>query len=135
MLPTLGPALSPFVGGVLGLNRGDGAVIPTAPRRPPATPFNRAITPHRRVAFRSVDLKKVKTVKAAYRVSVNDVVMAMCAGALRRWLTERNALPDAPLVAMIPVSVRGRAGKGRSATRSRQCWQPCPPTWPTRPRG
>ena len=43
---------------------------------------------------------------------VNDVVMAMCAGALRRWLTEHDALPDQPLVAMIPVSVRDPASQG-----------------------
>ncbi len=111
-LPTLAPVMSTVVGGMLGLNRGDGEVIPTTPGRPPATPFNKAITPHRRFAFRSVDLATVKTVKNAFGVSVNDVVMAMCAGALRRWLTEHAALPSQPLIAMIPVSVRDPASKG-----------------------
>ena len=60
VLPTLAPAVSTFVGGMLGLNRGDGAVIATSPGRAPATPFNRPITQHRRVAFRSVDLARVK---------------------------------------------------------------------------
>ena len=110
-LPTLAPALSTLVGGMLGLNRGDGEVIPTTPGRAPATPFNRPITPHRRLALRSVDLDSVKTVKNAFGVSVNDVVMAMCAGALRRWLAEHDALPDSPLIAMIPVSVRDPASK------------------------
>ena len=112
VLPTVAPALRAIVGGMLGLNRGDGEVIPTAPGRAPATPFNRPITPHRRVAFRSVELASVKTVKSAFGVSVNDVVMAMCAGALRRWLTKHQALPEAPLIAMIPVSVRDPASKG-----------------------
>ncbi|HEY2312319.1 MAG TPA: wax ester/triacylglycerol synthase family O-acyltransferase [Streptosporangiaceae bacterium] len=112
VLPTLAPALGTLVGGMLGLNRGDGEVIPTTPGRAPATPFNRPITPHRRLALRSVDLDSVKTVKNAFGVSVNDVVMAMCAGALRRWLADHNALPDLPLIAMIPVSVRDPAGKG-----------------------
>jgi len=111
-LPTLAPAVSTVVGGMLGLNRGDGEVIPTTPGRPPATPFNKAITPHRRFAFRSVDLAEVKTVKNAFGVSVNDVVMAMTAGALRRWLTDHAALPSQPLIAMIPVSVRDPASKG-----------------------
>jgi diacylglycerol O-acyltransferase / wax synthase len=111
VLPTLAPALSTFVGGMLGLNRGDGEIIPTTPGRAPATPFNRQITPHRRLALRSVDLDSVKTVKNAFGVSVNDVVMAMCAGALRRWLTDHNALPDAPLISMIPVSVRDPSSK------------------------
>jgi diacylglycerol O-acyltransferase / wax synthase len=51
-------------------------------------------------------------VKNAFGVSVNDVVMAMCAGALRRWLADHQALPDHPLIAMIPVSVRDPASKG-----------------------
>ncbi len=59
-----------------------------------------------------MDLNTVKMVKNAFGVSVNDVVMAMCAGALRRWLTEHDALPDQPLVAMIPVSVRDPASQG-----------------------
>ena len=50
--------------------------------------------------------------KNAFGVSVNDVVMAMCAGALRRWLADHDALPDLPLIAMIPVSVRDPASKG-----------------------
>ena len=112
ILPTLAPAVNTLVGGMLGLNRGDGAVIAGRPGRAPATPFNKPITPHRRVAFRSVDLATVKAVKNAFGVSVNDVVMAMCAGALRRWLTEHDALPAQPLVAMIPVSVRDPAAQG-----------------------
>jgi WS/DGAT/MGAT family acyltransferase len=112
VLPALSPAMSALVGGMLGLGRGDGAVIPTTPGRAPATPFNKPITPHRRVAFRSVDLGSVKTVKNAFGVSVNDVVMAMCAGALRRWLADHAALSGTPLIAMIPVSVRDPASKG-----------------------
>jgi diacylglycerol O-acyltransferase / wax synthase len=111
VLPTLAPALSNLVGGLLGLNRGDGEVIPTASGRAPATPFNRPITAHRRLALRSVDLDSVKAVKNAFGVSVNDVVMAMCAGALRHWLAGRDALPDIPLISMIPVSVRDPASK------------------------
>ena len=106
LAPSLAPALSPLVGGLLGLNRGDGSLISTRPGRPPLTPFNRPITQHRRVAFTSVDLAAVKQVKRAYDVSVNDVVMAMCAGALRRWLITHDSLPEQPLVSMIPVSVR-----------------------------
>jgi diacylglycerol O-acyltransferase / wax synthase len=112
VLPTLGPVFTMLVGGMLGLNRGDGEVIPTASGRAPATPFNRPITQHRRVAFRSVDLDQVKQVKNAFGISVNDVVLALCAGALRRWLTEHHALPALPLVAMIPVSVRDPSSKG-----------------------
>jgi WS/DGAT/MGAT family acyltransferase len=72
----------------------------------PATPFNGTITAHRRVALRSVSLDDVKAIKTAAGSTVNDVVMAVCAGALREYLLERRALPDRPLVSMVPVSVR-----------------------------
>lgn len=72
----------------------------------PPTPFNGAITPHRRVALRSVPLADVKAVKSATGATVNDVVMAACAGGLRRYLLKHDALPDRPLVAMVPVSIR-----------------------------
>ncbi len=126
VIPTLAPAVNTLVGNMLGLNRGDGSVISTRPGRPPATPFNRSITPHRRFAFRSVDLATVKMVKNAFGVSVNDVVMAMCAGALRRWLTEHDALPDQPLIAMIPVSVRDPSAKGALGNRVSAMLAPLP---------
>ncbi len=74
--------------------------------RPPRTPFNGAITAHRRFAFGSASLDTVKQIKTALDATVNDVVMAVCAGALRTWLESHNALPDDPLVALVPVSTR-----------------------------
>ncbi len=72
----------------------------------PRTPFNHTITPNRRFTWRSISLGDVKAVKSSLGCTVNDVVMAMCAGALREYLIEHEALPDDPLVAMIPVSIR-----------------------------
>jgi WS/DGAT/MGAT family acyltransferase len=72
----------------------------------PRTPFNAPITAHRRFAFRSTSLESVKGIKNALGATVNDVVMAVCAGGLRTWLEDHDALPDGPLNAMIPVSIR-----------------------------
>ncbi|HET6874194.1 MAG TPA: wax ester/triacylglycerol synthase family O-acyltransferase [Acidimicrobiales bacterium] len=72
----------------------------------PPTPFNGAITPHRRVSLRTTSLASVKAIKGATGATVNDVVMAACAGGLRRYLLKHDALPDRPLVAMVPVSIR-----------------------------
>jgi len=72
----------------------------------PRTPFNATITPHRRFAFRSTPLEAVKDIKRELGATVNDVVMAACAGGLRTWLLAHDALPDKPLVAMVPVSIR-----------------------------
>ncbi len=80
-----------------------------APRREvmaPRTPFNGPITAHRRFAYASVPLERVKAVKDAFGMTVNDVVLALTAGVLRRWLLDRDALPAIPLVAAVPVSVR-----------------------------
>jgi WS/DGAT/MGAT family acyltransferase len=78
--------------------------LPT--RRAPRTPFNGSITAHRRCAFRTTSLTQVKDIKKALGATVNDVVMAACAGGLRRYLELHDALPDRPLVAMVPVSIR-----------------------------
>lgn len=72
----------------------------------PRTPFNDSITPHRRFAYRSTSLQAIKDIKNAVGATVNDVVMAVCAGGLRTWLEEHDALPEQPLNAMIPVSIR-----------------------------
>ena len=52
-------------------------------------------------------------------MTVNDVVVTLCAGAVREWLLERDALPEDPLVAMIPMSVRRATSAARAATGSR----------------
>jgi WS/DGAT/MGAT family acyltransferase len=85
--------------------------------RAPATPFNKPIGPHRRWAFCSVPFEDVRAVKNASGVTVNDVVMALCAGALRRWLDDHDALPEAPLVSAVPVSVRTDEQAGTGGNR------------------
>jgi diacylglycerol O-acyltransferase len=79
----------------------------TLPFRAPKTMFNVNIGGARRVAAQSWPLARIRGVKTASSgVTVNDVVLAMCAGALRTYLSEANALPDGPLVAMVPVNLR-----------------------------
>jgi WS/DGAT/MGAT family acyltransferase len=72
----------------------------------PPTPWNKPISAQRRFAMRAVSLTEIKTVKNAFGGTVNDVILAVCAGALRRYLLDRDALPDRPLRAMVPVSLR-----------------------------
>ena len=68
----------------------------TLPFGAPKTMFNVPIGGARRVAAQSWPLERIRSIKAAAGVTVNDVVLAMCAGALRGYLVEQNALPDAP---------------------------------------
>jgi diacylglycerol O-acyltransferase / wax synthase len=76
------------------------------PTHAPRTPWNASITPHRRFAYGSVSLEDAKTIRRAFGCTFNDVVMAVCSGTLRRYLTEHDCLPDESLIAMVPVSVR-----------------------------
>jgi diacylglycerol O-acyltransferase len=92
--------------------RRSGALSPPLPFSTPRTSFNRALTPNRWFAMTSLPLDEVKEVRRALDVTVNDVVLALCAGALRRYLDERGELPDRPLLAGVPVSA-GPADQGQ----------------------
>jgi len=83
----------------------------------PKTSFNTRISAHRRFAFGTLPLADVKAVKNAYGATVNDVVVAICASAVRRWLIAHEELPDEPLVAQIPVSVRTSEQAGTYGNR------------------
>ena len=65
----------------------------------------------RNVAFAQLDLDDVKAVKNHYGAKVNDVVMALVAGVLRKFLLDRDELPDNTLVAMVPVSVHDKSDR------------------------
>ena len=94
-------------------SRGKAAMPLTAPR----TSLNGAITPHRKVAFSSISLDDVKRLKNAKGTTVNDVVLAVCTGALRRYLEERGELPESPLVATVPVSVHASASDAKGTNK------------------
>ena len=106
----LAKAVANLGGSAMALRRRDGEAPrlspPPTPFAAPRTSFNTAITGRRSYAFTSLSLPRAKAVKNATGTTVNDVVLALCAGALRRYLDGRDELPDKPLVAMVPVSVR-----------------------------
>lgn len=77
----------------------------------PRTRFNDAVTQQRAWGYCSISLDDVKLVKNHFGVKVNDVVLAVSAGSVRSWLEARGELPDAPLAASVPVSVRGNDGE------------------------
>ncbi len=114
-LAVLGEALARPLPGPLGAAlrnrlRGDRSLEDELPRlssvSAPRTPFNASIGPHRRFSFTTLSLEDARQIRRAYGVTFNDVVMALCAGTLRRYLELHDALPEAPLVAMVPISVR-----------------------------
>ncbi|MEU4599089.1 wax ester/triacylglycerol synthase family O-acyltransferase [Nocardia sp. NPDC023988] len=78
----------------------------TLPFEAPRTLLNVPIGGARKCAVRSWSMDRLKQVKKATGTTLNDVVLTMSAGALRAYLLEHNALPDKPLIAMVPVSLR-----------------------------
>jgi WS/DGAT/MGAT family acyltransferase len=94
------------------LRGGESRVLERTALSPPRTSFNGRVSAHRRFAFGQLPLDDVKAVKNAYGFTVNDVVVALCAGAVRKWLVEHGELPDGPLVTQVPVSVRSEAQRG-----------------------
>lgn len=84
-------------------NRPVGAAPLTAPR----TSWNGPLSPMRNVGFARVPLADVKALKDAFGCTVNDVVLGLCAGTLRQYMLANDGeVPDVPLVAACPVSVR-----------------------------
>jgi WS/DGAT/MGAT family acyltransferase len=82
-----------------------------APFAGPPTRFNASVTADRNVALAQLDLDDIKKVKDRFKVTVNDVVMALCAAALRWFLGDHDELPARSLVAMVPVSVHDKSDR------------------------
>lgn len=85
-------------------SRGD--LTDATPYQAPPSMFNVPISSSRRFAAQSYSLARLKAVGKAFGATVNDTVLAVCAGALREYLLAHRALPSQPLIAMVPVSVR-----------------------------
>lgn len=93
------------------LQRARSGLTMTRPFSAPPTVFNDTVTNHRNIAYTQLDLEDIKKVKDHFGVKVNDVVMALVSGAMRQFLLDRGELPEASLVAMVPVSVHGKSDR------------------------
>jgi diacylglycerol O-acyltransferase len=80
----------------------------------PKSMFNVAITGSRRFAADDWPLERIRGIAQASRTTMNDVVLAMCGGAVRRYLDDLNELPDASLVAMVPVGLKSRKAESET---------------------
>jgi diacylglycerol O-acyltransferase len=81
----------------------------------PRTIFNQKITGSRRFAAQDWPVERLREIGKSTGTTINDVVMAMCSGAVRTYLTELDALPEAPLVAMVPVGLNAKQSQVASA--------------------
>lgn len=90
---------------------------PVMPFQAPRTSFNTELSPHRRFASAKVSLDEVKELRRVFGVKLNDIVLAVCAGALRRYLEANDELPEAPLIAQVPISLRAEDDKTSVGTQ------------------
>lgn len=116
LFPLLGQTVS-SAAKVVQRHRDPDTIVGAVPLTAPRTPWNAAITPHRKVAFTKVSLADVKALKDHFGVSVNDIVLALMGGTLRQYLQAKDALPDEPLIAVCPISVRTDEEAGASNNR------------------
>ena len=94
---------------VLGHDAGPGVIVPyTAP----ASILNGPLTPRRRLGTVSLSIPRIRALGAAVEggATVNEIVLAVCGGALRRYLKDRDALPREPLIAACPVALTRKDG-------------------------
>lgn len=85
----------------------EGIKAPTLPFSAPKSILNDVVEKQRRWDSAVLQLTRVKSLRRGVKgASLNDAVLAICAGALRRYLYEKNQLPDESLIAMVPVSTR-----------------------------
>ncbi len=68
--------------------------------------LNTRITGSRRFAAQSYSLPRIRHIARVMNCTINDVVLSICGGALREYLITQRALPDRPLIAMVPMSLR-----------------------------
>lgn len=93
--------------------RRESDAAPPLPFAGPKTRFNAALTPNRRYVMTSLSLDDVKEVKDAFAVSINDVVLALVGGGLRRYLVRHGELPGRSLTAGVPVALAAEAERPR----------------------
>jgi diacylglycerol O-acyltransferase len=104
------------------VRRALGGAAMAAPFTAPSTPFNAEITGERNIAMAQLDFEDVKRVKNRFDVKVNDVVLALCAGAIRGFLLESGVPLGKPLVAVVPMSVHDTSGRpGRNQISGMFC--------------
>jgi len=94
-----------------------GVEAPPIPMTAPPTSINHTITGQRIWNTALLELDRVKAIRKITGCTLNDVVLAICAGALRRYFDEKGELPDKPLIAMVPVSTRSEDERGKMGNK------------------
>lgn len=95
---------------------GVGSNTSPVPFSAPKSIFNVPITGARRFAVKTLSLSEIKALGKQANATVNDIILALCSGALRKYMLEKDALPKKSLIASVPVSVRQVNRSGNQIT-------------------
>ena len=90
------------------LSRMQSSELPTAPFTAPPTPLNGIISGVRKWNSAILSLQRIQQIKTVMGTTLNDVLLAICYGALRRYLDEKGKLPEKSLVSLVPISTRNK---------------------------
>jgi diacylglycerol O-acyltransferase len=77
----------------------------------PNTIFNKSVSPRRTWGTAILSFERINTLRKIMNVSINDIILAICAGGIRKYLEEKEKLPVQPLVANVPISIRSKGEK------------------------
>ncbi len=83
----------------------------------PKTIFNQSISPRRTWGTAILSLDRVKALKNEMEVTLNDIILAICSGGIRRYLLEKEKMPSQPLIANVPISIRKKSEKGEMSNK------------------
>ncbi len=106
-VPSLIRETIPALGRLAQVASKDDVHLPAVPGRVPVTRFNQKVSPHRVISGKRFDLDDIKAIKNTVQgATINDAVLTICAGGIRRYLEHHGELPEESLTAMAPISVR-----------------------------
>ena len=109
-VPSLIRETIPALGRLAQVASKDDVHLPAVPGRVPVTRFNQKVSPHRVISGKRFDLDDVKAIKNTVPgATINDAVLTICAGGIRRYLEHHGELPEESLTAMAPISVRAES--------------------------
>jgi len=112
-MPNLLKEMVPALGRLAQAASKEDVHMPAVPGRVPVTRFNQKVSPHRVVSGKRFDLDEIKAIKNTVPgATINDAVLTICAGGIRRYLEHHGELPEESLTAMAPISVRADSEQG-----------------------
>ncbi len=110
-LPTNAKKVSSSMNLLVKFYRSDAKSKPPLLFMAPKTPLNKPVSDSRSFSFKVFNIEEISQIKNHYGVKINDVIMTICSNALRNYLLKYSELPDSPLTAMMPISIRDESQK------------------------